>query len=319
MDNLIFDLRQLRAFVAVIDSGSFSAAARQLNQTQSAISQLINNMENKLDEKLLDRRLRPIRPTFTGRELYQYASHILQESKQIHNWFFAIKEGKLPELRLGLVDSIVQIVGDKLLRRLQGQVKKISQYTGTAPELLSALRSGQIDLIITMTLQETGDNFQFYPLLSERYVLVIPRKWRQQSLESLCENENFIAYAGWTPTGIQTQNWFKWRKLKPHGQFELDRAENVLAMVAAGYGWTLATPMFLAYRSELIEKLDCIPLPTPGLTRKMAVMCREGELENFISLFTTDLKQMLNDAVLPTMKARWPWINEDFFTVSENR
>lgn len=318
MEDLVFDLRQLRAFVSVIDTGSFSAAGRQLNQTQSAVSQLVNSMEKKLDEKLLDRSKRPVQPTFTGRELYQYAAHILQESKQIHNWFFAIQEGKLPALRLGLVDSIVQVAGDKLLKHLQGQVKKISQYTGTAPELFSALKSGKVDLIITMTLQEAEDHFRFYPLLSERYVLVVPKGWQQLSLERLCQEQNFIAYAGWTPTGIQMQNWFKWRKLKPQGQFELDRAENVLAMVAAGYGWTLATPMFLAYRPELIEKLDCVPLPTPGLMRKMAVMCREGELENFINLFMTDLKAILNQSVLSVMKERWPWLNKDFFITNDD-
>lgn len=83
MNKLTFDLHQLRAFITVIDSGSFSAAARQLNQTQSAISQLILQLEKALNCQLIDRRTRPVKATRPGQECYKFSLKILAESKHM--------------------------------------------------------------------------------------------------------------------------------------------------------------------------------------------------------------------------------------------
>lgn len=45
MKDINFDFKQLQAFLAVIDTGSFTAAARKLNVTQSSISQQVANLE----------------------------------------------------------------------------------------------------------------------------------------------------------------------------------------------------------------------------------------------------------------------------------
>jgi DNA-binding transcriptional LysR family regulator len=47
-------LGQLRAFVAAVDEGSFSAAARRLGRTQSVVTQTIANLERQLGLKLFD-------------------------------------------------------------------------------------------------------------------------------------------------------------------------------------------------------------------------------------------------------------------------
>ncbi len=63
-------LRQLRAFVAVADTGSFTLAAERLFITQSALSGLIKELESTLDLRLFDRSTRRLRLSDTGRELY---------------------------------------------------------------------------------------------------------------------------------------------------------------------------------------------------------------------------------------------------------
>ncbi|MBR7518907.1 LysR family transcriptional regulator, partial [Mycobacterium tuberculosis] len=53
------DPRLLRALVGVIDHGSFTRAAEQLNMSQSTISQQISRLEDQLGQPLLDRDARP--------------------------------------------------------------------------------------------------------------------------------------------------------------------------------------------------------------------------------------------------------------------
>lgn len=64
------DLQQLRAFFLVVQAGSFSAAARRLNRTQSAVSHAVRKLEESAGLRLLDRRGRDVRPTEEGRRLH---------------------------------------------------------------------------------------------------------------------------------------------------------------------------------------------------------------------------------------------------------
>lgn len=72
-------LRQLRAFVEVIHSGGFTAAARKLHLTQSATSLLIRELELQLGLALVDRTTRQIALTDAGKELFDSAERILAD------------------------------------------------------------------------------------------------------------------------------------------------------------------------------------------------------------------------------------------------
>lgn len=72
-------LRQLRALVALADTGSFTRAAETLSVTQSALSGLIKELESQLDVQLVDRSTRRNRLSEVGLEFYGVASSILNE------------------------------------------------------------------------------------------------------------------------------------------------------------------------------------------------------------------------------------------------
>lgn len=221
-----------------------------------------------------------------------------------------MQSGKVPQLRLGLVDSVVAIAGLQILKYLQPKVDKISQITGTAPELLSALQSGKLDIIITMIKSDIPDSLSLYPLITEKYFVVTPVNWPEQSIEQLCKQYNYISYAQWTPTGAQTQDWLRWRNFKPNIQFELARADHILLMIAEGHGWTLATPMFLANDHSLLSSLNCYPIPQPGLSRKMAILCRKGELESFTPPLISKIRQLFDSTIYRPIIERWSWMKD---------
>jgi DNA-binding transcriptional LysR family regulator len=75
-------LRQIRAFVLVARSGSFTGAAKSMHLTQSALSQLIRELETSLNTRLVDRTTRSVSLTAPGNEFLASAQRILDDLEQ---------------------------------------------------------------------------------------------------------------------------------------------------------------------------------------------------------------------------------------------
>lgn len=72
------DIRHYRAFVTVIDAGSFTAAATALHVTQPALSRMVAGLERLLGQQLIDRLGQPVRPTSAGAALLPHARRVLE-------------------------------------------------------------------------------------------------------------------------------------------------------------------------------------------------------------------------------------------------
>ena len=77
------DTRQLAAFCAVVERGSFSHAAERLGVTQPAVSLQIRSLEKRLGQQLLDRSGRRVEPTEAGIRLYRGAQRLLSLEEQL--------------------------------------------------------------------------------------------------------------------------------------------------------------------------------------------------------------------------------------------
>ncbi len=75
-------LREMEMFVRVIDSGSFSAAARYLNMGQPAVSKMIASLEDRLGVRLLTRSTRKLSPTEAGTAFYERAVRAIGEANE---------------------------------------------------------------------------------------------------------------------------------------------------------------------------------------------------------------------------------------------
>jgi LysR family nitrogen assimilation transcriptional regulator len=73
------ELRQLKYFIAIIESGSFSKAAIESHVVQSALSQQIAALETELEVQLLVRSAQGVTPTTAGQLFYQHAQHLLRQ------------------------------------------------------------------------------------------------------------------------------------------------------------------------------------------------------------------------------------------------
>ncbi|KTT14703.1 LysR family transcriptional regulator [Pseudacidovorax intermedius] len=140
-------LRQMRAFAAVARAGSFTAAARQVNLTQSAVSMLVQQLEETLGLQLFDRGQR-VTLTEAGRQLLPLARRILDDLQQM-------VEGAsdLRSLRTGLLRVVApQMLACTWVAAVLGTFEAAHPEVGlrmadaTADEVVGIVRRGEAEL-----------------------------------------------------------------------------------------------------------------------------------------------------------------------------
>jgi DNA-binding transcriptional LysR family regulator len=142
------ELRELRAFVAVIEEGSLSAAARRLHVSQPALSQTVGALERQLGVPLLVRHSTGVRATDAGATLLTEARAVLARHDQAVAAVGRHTEAGATALRLGIP---LELPADLLSRPLAGLA---AAYPGTRVQArhlssaaqLAAVRSGELDL-----------------------------------------------------------------------------------------------------------------------------------------------------------------------------
>ncbi|MND47670.1 LysR family transcriptional regulator [Ochrobactrum sp. MYb15] len=153
--NNVFSLDLLRAFVAVVDSRSFTVAAQQLHSTQSTVSQKILRLEEAAEQSLLERARHDIRPTDAGEKLLGYARRMLH----LHDEAAAAMTGNAltAVFRLGLAeDFAARLVTPALAAFLRTHPNmKLEVTSGLSRELQKGFETGEFDLV--MIKQKRGE------------------------------------------------------------------------------------------------------------------------------------------------------------------
>src|SRR5919199_819969 len=120
------DLVGLRTFVIVCETRSLTKAARLLGMTQSAVSQRLKRLEDQSRFELIDRRLRPIGPTLAGQALLERARRILAEVDRLEFDLSRRADLPIPELRLGIADSLGSALVPPLVQRIRPSVRQLA-------------------------------------------------------------------------------------------------------------------------------------------------------------------------------------------------
>jgi DNA-binding transcriptional LysR family regulator len=179
------ELKQLRVLQAVGETGSFSAAAAQLDYTQPAVSKIIATLERQLGTTLVDRGVRPLRLTEAGSALARRASAAFEQIAAAELEVDAIANLSAGRLRLGTFSSAgAAMVVDALrvFRQAHPAVDVSITEIGMPSALARSLRRGDLDLGVSFDYPELGDTFgddlDHVHLLDDPFDVVVPRGHR---------------------------------------------------------------------------------------------------------------------------------------------
>ena len=146
----------LRAFVAVAESKSFTAAAGRLNCVQSAVSMQIKRLEEAVGARLFDRARRRVTLTPQGEQLLRYAHRMLQLNAEALSSFGRVSvQGRV---RLGVTDTSMVYLPPVLSRFAQSYpMVELEIRCNRSWQALGALEAGEIDLaLVTQPCGRSG-------------------------------------------------------------------------------------------------------------------------------------------------------------------
>jgi DNA-binding transcriptional LysR family regulator len=180
----------LTAFVRVVDSGGFSAAARRLNMSTTMVSNHVQALEDRLGVRLLNRTTRKVSLTEIGKAYYDRSTQILADLEQADDIAGALQSTPRGTLRIHIATHMVPFVAPV-----------VAEFLSTYPEVKVDLRMGEtnVDLIeegfdIALRMTSPPDSSLIVRSLATwRHVLCcshayIEARGRVQQLEEIAEH-----------------------------------------------------------------------------------------------------------------------------------
>ena len=269
------DLKQLRAFLTVTETGNVTRAAEMLNLVQPAVSRQLRLLEEDIGTPLFERERRGMVLTEAGEVLLGYARRALLELDRARVEIGGVGQGLTGLVTLGLLPSSIDMLSSPLVSAMAAaypgiRVRIAMGYAGTLQRWLTA---GEVDAALLYGAEHSGD-IQSSPLIEEPLWVIGPkgsqlRSDRPVSLAGLAGKKLVLPSA---PHGIRT--------LVAHAcavadiTLDISVETNALSvqrsLVLGGHGLTILPPIAVA--DDLRKhKLRGAPLTDPDITRTIVL------------------------------------------------
>jgi DNA-binding transcriptional LysR family regulator len=247
-------LDEMRAFVALAESGSLQRAAERLFLTPSAVTRQIQRLEAALKTPLLDRRVKPARITREGRVVLDRGRHMLRIMDDLRA--SGAKDAEPSGvLRVGLSHALAQPSLVASIQRLTSRFPQLQPVLSThlRQQLIEQLRTGELDVALAfLSVDDTipGD-LASSVLATERLVLVKARTPRPPQRRG-SKSKDHALDGRWVlnPPGCFIRAALEARLRELGSPFEvastINNIEMQVSLVASGIGFGLIPSRFLA-------------------------------------------------------------------------
>lgn len=269
------DLKQLRAFVTVAETGNVTRASSLLNLVQPAVSRQLRMLEEDLGTELFDRSRHGMQLTQSGKTMLEYARRILNEVTRAKAEIQPSDGPVSGIVTIGLLASTSDLLATMLAAEVARRYPhiRLRLTIGYAGHLQDWLESGDVDAALLYGRMDTPA-LHVKALLEESLWVVAPptvKLSRERPLRfSRVAREPFILPAA--PQGL--------RAVIEHAATEAGVTLQVFAetnalsvqkaLVAEGHGWTILPAVGVTQEVES-GLLSAAPLAPPGLRRTIVL------------------------------------------------
>jgi len=245
------NIRDLEAFVAVVETGSIIGASARLNLTQPGVTRRIQNLEERLGVALLDRQSKPLKPTSSGREAYEHGRRVLRSLEDLRAGLSP--DGAIGgEFRLGIMPYLSDAALARPLDRLRSEFPHLTVRvtSGWSPRLMEQVARSELDAAALCLVDGVSppedlaadDLGTLAVLLVAAPGLGIPRQ------ASLADLSHFPWVMNESGCGVRAfiRQSFEAARLPFQIGVEAMSAELRLSLAARGHGIGVVTPAALA-------------------------------------------------------------------------
>ena len=236
------EIRQLKAFMAIADARTFTAAAQRIHYTQAALSMQIKQLEREVGVPLFTRMPRRVVLTDAGEKLLARAQHILREHDAALAELAELAGAERGRLRLGSASGMVSADSlPAILKRLKKAHPhaEVSVTSGTSEELVKKILAGETDAAF-ISLPVQARNVETELLSQDQLVAIASPRHRLASQRVVSAfalaGEKLILGERGGNTRRLIDEFFAEAGLKPTVAMELSRQAAIKNMVAADMG-----------------------------------------------------------------------------------
>ncbi|MBA2961992.1 MULTISPECIES: LysR family transcriptional regulator [Ramlibacter] len=299
--------RLLEIFLAVVEDGTMSAAGSRLGMSQAAVSQAVTQLEDILGTTLFDRSVRPPALTLVGNSVLRSARGVMASLRELEDAARHGASGRVPFLRLGMLDSFTSTAGASMLLHLKDVAGEWTVTSGFRSTSVQALLDRQADVIITSE-ERAAPGIVAQPLLTESFVLCAPKSYKGalDDIGALAAEVPFIRYGRDSHMGAVIQGYLSRAGTDARVRYQFDTTDAALRMVAAGFGWTIMTP--LIYLKSLVAPNAVRVAPVPGkvIQRTLVVAMRVNEAQELLPRIHAGAIAALREVVQPQVEQLLP-------------
>lgn len=275
---IVLDCRRLRVFVEVVRQGGFSRAAHRLHASQPTVSKAVQQLEEELGTRLLDRIGRRIRVTTAGELVYRRAVPLLAQSDDLVAELAELRGLKNGLLRIGLPrlggSAIFARTFALFRRRYPGIDVNVAVHSGQ--KMRELLRAGELDIGVLGSPIEP--EFEQQQVSTDPFMVLLPREHpaaarrsvtvgRLAGMPAIFPDEDSVLHA-------QLMAAYHRARVAPRIATRCHQADLMLELVAAGVGIAFL-PRVLA-QQQRHRGVRSVVLGDPGCTWTIAFCWRRG-------------------------------------------
>lgn len=276
------DLRQLRLFQALAQTGSFTETAALMSVTQSAVSHSIKSLETTLGVSLFDRSGKVPRLTKDGEIFLASASEVLREMGRVTQKLDQSRKGELMTLRIGCTDTLAEFVLPDVLVKIHQEFPDadLGLTVGETASLAPSLNDGTIDILLGVQSSATSMSaFQHAGLFRDSLKIIVrpghPWIANQTVIDAGClKGERLLLFGEQSSTNQLVRQWFDRCGIRIDQCVEIGSMGALKKLVASGFGVGLAPAWALAL-SEREELLLDLPLAKEDIHRDWCISMRK--------------------------------------------
>lgn len=274
-------LKQMRAFLAVVRTGSFTLAAQSLFITQSALSGLIRDMEAALGLQLFERSTRRVGLSPLGRELYPQIEKILQDLDAVVS-----EVGQIKALAAGIVRvAVPQLLACTLIPAVMRDFAALHPRIGlrlvdcAVDAVTPRVFAGEVDFGVGPERAPNSD-IQARQLFEQPFMAVVPPTHALATAPTLSWSEltqwPLITLQGQFTDLLMSDMGEAAPQLQRSVLAQVSFMSTALAMVAHGQGITLCLP----YAWPLVRQFGLVmrPIAAPSVQRSFWLFRRKGHV-----------------------------------------
>lgn len=309
-------LKSLEAFQTCANSGSLSAAAKAMNVSTSTIAHHIKNIEDHLGIHLFNHAKKPLKLTSAGERFLADVEPALSalRAAQANVNPAVMQLGR--QFRFGAIEDFETDVIPDLAVYLDDQLPNMdfTYQIETSLTLLNMMQDRALDMAFMANPKSPLNGMTYRPILKDPFVLAVPRTCVHDAAELLSGKIDipYLRFHSSQMIAQQIEAQLQRSKIKLPKKIGVGNNAVLMALVAAGAGWAITTPLLYARSKRSHEDVQLLSLPNMKFSREVGLFSSADCPTQMCDRVHTKLKKLVKHHAIETMHASHPWLRDDF-------